>query len=60
METWMKIGSAIFIVMMLILIVPRARQMIAESRKGSAKEWLSALIPLGLVAAFIVLLVMMV
>ncbi len=60
METWMKIGWAIFIVMMLILIFPRARQMIAESRKGSTKEWLSALIPLGLVAAFIVLLVMMV
>ena len=27
--------------------------MIAESPKGSAKEWLSALIPLGLVAAFV-------
>ncbi|HSS66791.1 MAG TPA: hypothetical protein VLS27_20350 [Gammaproteobacteria bacterium] len=60
MELWMKIGSAILLVIMLIVIFPRARQMIAESPKGSAKEWLSALIPLGLVAAFVVLLVMMV
>jgi hypothetical protein len=60
MELWMQIGSAILLVIMLIVIFPRARQMIAESPKGSPKEWLSALIPLGLVAAFVVLLVMMV
>jgi hypothetical protein len=60
MELWMKIGSAILLVIMLIVIFPRARQMIAESPKGSGKEWLSALIPLALVAAFVVLLVMMV
>lgn len=60
MELWMKIGSAILLVTMLIILFPRARQMIKESPKGSAGEWISALIPIGLVAAFIVFLVMIV
>ena len=54
----MKIGSAILLVTMLIILFPQARRMIKESPKGSASEWMSALIPIGLVAAFIVFLVM--
>ena len=60
MELWMKIGMAILLVTMLIVIFPQARRMIKESPKGSAAEWMSALIPIGLVAAFIVFLVMIV
>lgn len=58
MEMWMKIGSAILLGGMLLYLWPRARVMIKESPKGSAAEWKSALIPLLLVALFVVLLIM--
>ena len=54
----MKIGSALLIVAMLAVIWPRAKVMIRESPKGSAEDWKGALIPLALVALFVMLLVM--
>ena len=58
MDMWMKIGSALLLGMMLMMIWPRARQMIKESPKGSSEDWKGAIIPLVLVALFIVLLIM--
>ncbi len=58
MDLWMKVGSAILLATMLIILFPQARRMIKESPKGSASDWMSALIPIGLVAAFVVFLVM--
>lgn len=58
MDLWMKIGSALLLGLMLLMIWPRARIMMKESPKGTAQEWKSALIPLLLVAGFIILLVM--
>lgn len=58
MELWMKIGSALLLGTMLVILWPRAKVMLKESPKGSAEEWKSALIPLLLVAGFIVLLIL--
>ena len=58
MDMWMKIGSALLLGMMLIIVWPKAKIMIKESPKGSAQEWKSALIPLLLVAGFIILLIL--
>jgi hypothetical protein len=58
MEMWMKIGSALLLGAMLLFIWPRAKVMIKESPKGSTEEWKSALIPLVLVALFVILLIM--
>lgn len=55
---WMKIGSALLLGMMLMMIWPHAKQMIKESPKGSSAEWKSAIIPLVLVALFVILLIM--
>jgi general stress protein CsbA len=60
MDTWMKIGSALLIGMMLVVIFPRVRQSMKESPKGSADDWRSALIPLLLVIGFVVLLIMLI
>ena len=60
MDLWMKILSAALIVMMLVFLFPRARQMLTESPKGSSQDWISALIPLALVIGFVVLLIAMV
>ena len=58
MDMWLKIGSAMLLVMMLVMLWPSARRMMKESPKGTAEDWKGALIPLALVALFIVLLVM--
>ncbi|WP_198264521.1 hypothetical protein [sulfur-oxidizing endosymbiont of Gigantopelta aegis] len=54
---WMKIFSALLIVMMLVYIVPRAKDMIKNSPKASSNDLVSVLIPLALVAGFVFLLI---
>jgi len=60
MDLWMKILSAVLLVMMLVYLFPRAKQMITESPKGSSEDWVSAMIPLALVAGFVILLIALV
>ncbi len=57
---WMKIGSALLLVMFIIFMFPNARRMLKESPEGSSSDWLSALIPIVLVGGFIALLIAMV
>ena len=56
----MKIGSALLLVVMLIVLFPRARQMIKESPKGTPAQWMSFLVPVVLVALFVLLLMQLV
>ena len=56
MELWMKIGSAALLVVMLVILFPRARQMMKESPKGTAAQWVSFLVPIGVVVVFVLLL----
>jgi len=56
----MKIGSALLLVMFIVMLFPQARRMLKESPEGSSSDWWSALIPLFVVAGFIALLVAMV
>ena len=60
METWLKIGSAILLVAMLVFIWPRARYMLANSPKGSGDDWRSFALIIAGVALFILLLVKLV
>lgn len=60
MDIWMKVGSAVLIVMMLVFIWPRARHMLRNSPKGSTDDWKGALIPLVLVVVFIFILIKLV
>lgn len=57
---WMKIGSALLLGLMLVILFPRAKQMLKESPKGTGDDWRGFLIPIALVAGFVVLLIMMV
>lgn len=54
---WMKILSAILVLMMVIFLWPRAAQMMRESRKGSQSEWLNVILILVVVVGFVALLV---
>lgn len=58
MSLWMKIGWAAVLVAMLIFLLPRAKQMIANSPKAGAGDWRAVLIPLALVVGLVVLLIM--
>jgi hypothetical protein len=57
---WMKIGSALVLGLMLVVLFPRAKQMLTQSPKGTSDDWRAVLIPIALVAGFVVLLIMMV
>ena len=54
---WMQIGWALVLVVMLFFMVPRLNAALKESPKGSVVQWMGALIPLGLVLLFVLLLV---
>ena len=60
MDLWMKIGSAVLLVAMLAILIPRAGQMLKESPKGTTAQWLSFVIPVAIVVLFVVLLMQMV
>lgn len=60
MDLWMKIGSAVLLVAILVMIIPRAKQMMQDSPKGSASQWVSFLIPVGVVVLFVLLLMQLV
>ena len=57
---WMKILSAVFFIMMIVYLLPRVRQMVKDSPKGSNADWMGLVIPVGAVIGFVVLLMLMV
>lgn len=57
---WAKLLSAGLLVLMLVYLIPRAKQMLSATPKGSSNDWMGFLLIIGAVALFIVLLVSMV
>ena len=57
---WLKIGSALFLVAMIIFLFPRAKQVIENTPKGSMKDWMGYIVPMIVVVLFIVLLIALV
>lgn len=57
---WVQIGSAVFLVAMIVFLFPRARDMLNNSPKAERGDWQGAILPLAGVVAFIALLVWMV
>jgi len=60
MNLWMQIGSAILLVAMLAVMIPRARQMLKQSPEGTTAQWISFVIPIAVVVLFVLLLMQMV
>ncbi|MDH3634724.1 MAG: hypothetical protein OES20_08450 [Gammaproteobacteria bacterium] len=57
---WLKIGSALFLVAMIIFLFPRAKQVIENTPKGSMKDWMGYIVPMLAVILFIILLITLV
>ncbi|HFD79686.1 MAG TPA: hypothetical protein ENK05_04735 [Gammaproteobacteria bacterium] len=59
MALWEKLLLGVLVVLVLLWFVPGIKTMFRERREASREEWMSVLIPLALVAAFVVLLIML-
>lgn len=57
---WLKIGSALFLVAMIVFLFPRAKHAIENSPKGSMKDWMGYIVPMAAVILFVILLIALV
>ena len=57
---WMKIGSAILLIAMIIFIWPSAKQMMTNSPQAESGDWQAVVLPLLAVAGFVALLIYLV
>lgn len=57
METWLTVAYVIAIGTLVIFLLPRAKAMIEQSCKAEKGEWRGVVIPLLLVALFILFVI---
>ena len=57
---WMKIGSALLLIAMMIYIWPSAKQMLTNSPKAEKGDWQAAVVPILAVVGFVILLISLV
>lgn len=55
---WMKIAWAVLLGIMIIWLLPRAKEMLSNSPKATGDDWRAFIMPLVLVVGFVVLLVL--
>jgi len=57
---WIKIGSALFMLAMVIYLFPRAKHAVQNSPKGTLKDWMGYILPMAAVVLFIIVLISLV
>lgn len=57
---WMKILSAVLIIGFIIYLWPRAKHLMQNSPKAQSGDWSAALLPIGFVVLFVIVLIMLV
>lgn len=57
---WLKIISALFLVAMLVFLYPSLKHASKNSPKGTKEDWMSAIKPLLMVVAFVIVLIILV
>ena len=57
---WLKIGSAVFLIAMIVFMWPRMKHAVANSPKGTMQDWMGYIVPLAAVIGFVLLLIQMV
>jgi di/tricarboxylate transporter len=58
-SVWEKLLLGVLVVLVILWFRPGIKAAFSERRHASQAEWLSALIPIALVAAFVVLLIIL-
>ncbi len=56
MDTWEKVVIGIFMVVLMFWLLPRIKPRL-EQDKNAPKDWAGVLIPVGLVALFVIFLI---
>ena len=59
MGLWEKILLGVLVLLVLLWFRPGIKQAFSERRDASREDWMSVLIPIALVAGFVVLLMML-
>lgn len=57
---WLKIGSALFIVAMMVFIWPATKRMLHNSPEAEKGDWQGAILPILAVIGFVLLLMWLV
>ncbi|MCU7811547.1 MAG: hypothetical protein KZQ77_09950 [Candidatus Thiodiazotropha sp. (ex Notomyrtea botanica)] len=57
---WTKIIWAVAIVAMILVLWPRAKQMMKDTPKAEKGDWQAVVLPLAFVVGFVILLIMLV
>lgn len=57
---WMKIVAAMALIMFIVYLFPRSREMIKNSPKGSSSDWMGFVIPIVVILLFITFLIQLV
>lgn len=57
---WLKIGSALLLVAMIIFVWPAAKRMLHESPAAEKGDWHSVVLPIAAVVGFVLLLMWLV
>jgi hypothetical protein len=57
---WLKIGSAVLLIGMLVFIFPRALHAVKNSPKGNLQDWMGYIVPMAVIVLFIILLIKLV
>jgi hypothetical protein len=56
---WLKIGSVLLLIAMMVMLFPRLKQASENAPKGSKEDWLGVIKPLALVVVFVIVLIML-
>ena len=54
---WLKIGSALFLLAMIVFLFPRMKHAIKNSPKGTMKDWMGFIVPIAGVILFVAFLI---
>lgn len=57
---WMEVISGLALVMFIVVMLPTAKNAIQNSPKGSSADWLGFVIPIAIIALFVILLIQLV
>ena len=60
METWEQWVAGALALVALFFFFPGVRERVKNSPKGSAQDWMGALMPIAMVVGFVVLLVVLI
>ncbi len=60
METWMKIGYALALGAMVLMLFPRLKSIMKNTPKATGNDWISVLLPIVGVILFVLFLISMV